>query len=1460
MRKALNVISCVRSTISKNQPQFPIIVWFLVVSFVALHLPNIGIAADSQVCEYPGVATLHSAIITNGTVSLGVADEGHLNVDGGAESAWEGTTVVGVRYLPTNGEAIAPGCLCEGWGVADYTRNESAYSTAAGGVGIDMSFESFVSTDSEALSSVIAFDRLRVVHYYHPTPLTKYLYAVDVTIENISDTDVSDLRYTRSMDWDIPPTPFHEYVTIEGMGYSDQLIYVDDNGFTIPDPLGSRTPELGSGNQKDSGPSDHGALFDFAFGELPVGQSKSFRLYYGAAGNEVESLHALQVVHAEAYSLGQPGSSDPDLGYPNTFIFGFSSNSIPNTDGLAISRYFPKRGGNTGNVSIAIYGTGFTLNSLVELICNSNSVSLAPYEMIVNDTGTEIVAEFDMADLEAGECNLKVSNSSDEYHQMMSAFSIEDTKDAEEIWFEITGRNRIRASRTNSYSISYGNKGDVNAEAKVLVLSTSNGASLRLNSDKEYQDKPLRILAPGTNGQLLPGVGYTINAMVIAEDDDILRLSQLDTTGDFDWQSVSDIKPTDTEWQSLVENAKPNIGNTWSDILKKMSSITQNSSWKSNALYDFDELLRYLVAVYGSEIEDMKYGTEIDPENIDTDSPYSNIDDVDGVSIITYQKSDNANHSYIITHGLGGTVYDERYKKLADSIKDGKGDGVSIFLVDWSVLADESIKINERNVPNPWAAKSRIELVGNIVFERIAHEINPFKATLIGEGFGNYINHQIAKRYDNEKNEEMKNIIALNPTNEYGGYEPPNFEAYSASSIVYHTESLWDTVKEAGTLDILLNVPTSTTTIEKHLWGLQWLNKQIEKNDWKWVEPNEILNDFSQNTDHRYYDVVLDDEGNTVNHEVPRYQWPVFAPNWPVLLTPHDQHPVTIVTSMDPNDKIGPMGVGDSHEIERDDALNYIVYFENKKDAEAPAQEVYIRDQLDTRIFDFETLSLGQMSFGDNLVAPPPGLDRYETEIDLRPGKNLIVTIEVELHPATGMLSWYLRCYDPDTGDWPEDPMVGFLPPNTAPPNGEGFVSFSIKPKEDLPTETEIHNMADIVFDTNEPIETPEWFNTITDEIVNIPPSADAGEDQTVEMVSTFGAEVMLDGSQSFDEEGCSLMYVWSWDTGTATGITPTIELPYGENEVTLTVSDGKDTDTDTVIVTVTDSTAPNVYITAPLVSEEVQGDVRFSASATDLNGVREVVFYIRSADMGQTDYIELPATYNYENLEWESLYNTSNLQDGYYVVMALAVDKYGNESGSIDEPLAIHNWTVTKKMAPDFMNQAGHIIPVQFSIQTDGFVDEDQSFIYNEALEIRIFDKFDTETPRQIASYGPGKDGYQIDLFNERYIAEFAASHNSATYVVHIVKTNDEFLIGSFEFKVFHRVVPGWLYGQRYPLNIWRSHFGYPMGWGTLGAFGRRCILQSVPRTFWVSPFDRAQCRHRRRFSPWLIQSICQK
>lgn len=266
-------------------------------------------------------------VISNGTVWFGILPFGNLNVpNGGPPSSGTRTTTLGLRYLPTNADAMSPGCPCEGWGVADATTGVKGFANASTGTA-GIIGEQFTTTPTQVLSVVSIGSTFRVTHDFHPSAITPYLFEVTVSIQNISEAPVTDLRYRRVMDWDVEPTAFAEFVTIQGAATTPTLAYVSDNGFASADPLSARTPILFAGDAVASGPADHGTLFDFAFGPLAAGATKTFKLYYGAAGTEVEALGALRAIGAELYSLGQPndgGTPRKVIDTPNTFMVGFT--------------------------------------------------------------------------------------------------------------------------------------------------------------------------------------------------------------------------------------------------------------------------------------------------------------------------------------------------------------------------------------------------------------------------------------------------------------------------------------------------------------------------------------------------------------------------------------------------------------------------------------------------------------------------------------------------------------------------------------------------------------------------------------------------------------------------------------------------------------------------------------------------------------------------------------------------------------------------------------------------------------------------------------------------------------------------------------------------------------------------------------------------------------------------------
>jgi len=280
------------------------------------------------------------AIINNGVVQLGVVQQGALNLGGGTTSC-SGTSIVGLRYMPTGCESTAPGCLCEGWGVSYDGSTSGSCNMASGCPSGSLGICTFSSTLSTAVSTCPVGD-LEVTHEYTPSVYTTNLYQVLVTIENKALIPHTDIEYRRVMDWDIEPTAFSEFSTIDGVTPMPAAVaYFSDDGFSSADPLVAPGGMLGACGPTttyftDCGPNDHGAVFDFDFGTLPAGGIRQFFTYYGAAGNEADALTALSAVGAEIWSLGQCNSSvtgcSPATGTINTFIFGFGGLENPTAD------------------------------------------------------------------------------------------------------------------------------------------------------------------------------------------------------------------------------------------------------------------------------------------------------------------------------------------------------------------------------------------------------------------------------------------------------------------------------------------------------------------------------------------------------------------------------------------------------------------------------------------------------------------------------------------------------------------------------------------------------------------------------------------------------------------------------------------------------------------------------------------------------------------------------------------------------------------------------------------------------------------------------------------------------------------------------------------------------------------------------------------------------------------------
>ena len=88
-------------------------------------------------------------------------------------------------------------------------------------------------------------------------------------------------------------------------------------------------------------------------------------------------------------------------------------------------------------------------------------------------------------------------------------------------------------------------------------------------------------------------------------------------------------------------------------------------------------------------------------------------------------------------------------------------------------------------------------------------------------------------------------------------------------------------------------------------------------------------------------------------------------------------------------------------------------------------------------------------------------------------GETFDVNVQLTIDLTTGLVSATFQSLNPNT-ELPPDAFAGFLPPEDGTGRGMGYFSYLISPKPNLPTGTQIRNVAVVTFDSNPAITTDQ--------------------------------------------------------------------------------------------------------------------------------------------------------------------------------------------------------------------------------------------------------------------------------------------------------------------------------------------------------------------------------------------------
>ena len=180
----------------------------------------------------------------------------------------------------------------------------------------------------------------------------------------------------------------------------------------------------------------------------------------------------------------------------------------------------------------------------------------------------------------------------------------------------------------------------------------------------------------------------------------------------------------------------------------------------------------------------------------------------------------------------------------------------------------------------------------------------------------------------------------------------------------------------------------------------------------------------------------------------------------------------------DPNELDGPDGYGDDRYVSTSSRMQYTILFENDPDfATAPASRVEVTYPIPPQQ-NIASVRLSDFGFGSYSFTVPSNTTSYTKRLDVSDSLGVWVDVTAGLDMANNTIFWYFQSVDPATGFEPSNAQLGFLLVNDSMHHGEGYVSFSVLPKNNLSSGDTVSVEASIIFDENTAIATNVWKNT----------------------------------------------------------------------------------------------------------------------------------------------------------------------------------------------------------------------------------------------------------------------------------------------------------------------------------------------------------------------------------------------
>lgn len=142
-----------------------------------------------------------------------------------------------------------------------------------------------------------------------------------------------------------------------------------------------------------------------------------------------------------------------------------------------VARALPNRAGNTGDATIEIFGGGLDTSYVAKIMQGGTTVATADFTGFAGKSS--IFVRFDLRNKPIGTYDFRIEKPGGPSYNVPGGFAIE-AGIAADPWVSISGRNRILFNTWTTYTVNYGNRGNVDAKIVPVWLAFSNNPGLQV--------------------------------------------------------------------------------------------------------------------------------------------------------------------------------------------------------------------------------------------------------------------------------------------------------------------------------------------------------------------------------------------------------------------------------------------------------------------------------------------------------------------------------------------------------------------------------------------------------------------------------------------------------------------------------------------------------------------------------------------------------------------------------------------------------------------------------------------------------------------------------------------------------------------------------------------------------------------------------------------------------------------